>query len=251
MLEIDNLSIEIVRKPIVRDFSGAFPAGTLTSIIGPNGAGKSTLLRAIAGLLPLTRGTVLYEQKDLLSLSPRRRARKVSYLPQTMEYASSYPVSLFVELAGYPWSDQWDEPWRQEHLHRCLDLCNVYALRHRDIATLSGGERQCVYLAQVMYQNTPIVLLDEPNSFLDLKNMVLIENILSRIRDEGRSILLVTHDLQTVQRISTNVVAMKDGGLFIAGDPQSVLNSSVISELFDLDSSAVRERFQWTLADNK
>ncbi len=243
MLKLEHVFIEISGRYIVRDFSAGFPEKSLTCIIGPNGAGKSTLLRAISNVLSLTRGTLSFESVDLQTLSPRERARRISYLPQTMQYAPSFPVPLFVELGGDPWDNEWEPAWKAQHLEHCLHLCNVAHLKEREVATLSGGERQRVYLAQVIYQNTPVILLDEPSSFLDLKNMVLIEDTLARIRDDGRTILMVTHDLHTVRRIGTQVIALKDGGIFATDRPQAVLNPSLIGELFDLDSETLRERF--------
>ncbi|HPA47273.1 MAG TPA: ABC transporter ATP-binding protein [bacterium] len=243
MLKLEHVFIEISGRYIVRDFSAGFPEKSLTCIIGPNGAGKSTLLRAISNILSLTRGTLSFDSVDLQTLSARERARRISYLPQTMQYAPSFPVPLFVELGGDPWDNEWEPAWKAQHLEHCLHLCNVAHLKEREVATLSGGERQRVYLAQVIYQNTPVILLDEPSSFLDLKNMVLIEDTLARIRDDGRTILMVTHDLHTVRRIGTQVIALKDGGIFATDRPQAVLNPSLIGELFDLDSETLRERF--------
>ena len=243
MLKLEHVFIEISGRYIVRDFSAGFLQKSLTCIIGPNGAGKSTLLRAISNILPLARGTLSFQSVDLQSLPARERARRLSYLPQTMQYAPSFPVSLFVELGGDPWGNEWEPGWKAEHLERCLYLCNVAHLKEREVATLSGGERQRVYLAQVIYQNTPVILLDEPSSFLDLKNIVLIENALARIRDDGRTILMVTHDLHTVRRIATQVIAMKDGTPFAVDTPAAILNPSLIAELFDLDCETLRERF--------
>ncbi len=249
MFELERVTIKADGKSIVREFSGRFEPCTINCIIGPNGAGKSTLLRAIAGISSVDSGTIIYEGKALSALTPQQRARRISYLPQSMQYTPNYSVSLLVQLADHPWHGRWDPKWRAEHLQRCLELCNVDEFRHRDIATLSGGERQRVYLAQVIYQNTPVILLDEPSSFLDLKNIVLIEDILRQIRSEKRAILLVTHDLQTVQRIADRVIAMKRGEIFMNNNPSAVLRPKIIADLFDLGESAVQERLEWHLSE--
>ncbi len=248
MLDLENVTIKADGKTIVDDFSAQFEAGTISCIIGPNGAGKSTLLRAVAGVSGIDAGKTVYNGADLSTLTPQQRARRISYLPQSMQYTPNYSVSLLVQLADHPWHGRWDPKWRAEHLQRCLELCNVYEFRDRDVATLSGGERQRVYLSQVIYQNTPVILLDEPSSFLDLKNIVLIEDILARIRDENHIVLLVTHDLQTVQRIADRVIAMKHGKVFTIDRPTAVLRSTAIAELFDLGEQAVRERLEWHLS---
>jgi len=245
MLSIQNLTIHINDVPILSDVSAECGKGRLLAIIGPNGAGKSTMIRALAGIIKPVSGQIFYDQQRLSEFSPRSRARLVSYLPQDMKYEPGYTVEEFIFLANYPWEGYGERGDIQSRLDEALQTCNIEEFRKRPIQSLSSGERQRVYLAQVVFQNTPVILLDEPTTFLDLKNMLQIESVLQELKLTGKILICVTHDLHAARHFSTQVLALKKGKCFALGDPQDILHAQSIARLFEVNETTLRDRFIW------
>ena len=241
MLSIQNLSVSIANKTILDSVSLDIPDAGVFAIVGPNGAGKSTFLRAAAGLIPTHADRLYHKEYDLLSLPRMERARIIAYLPQSMPSVQGYRVEEFVSLATHPWNHIESPQTSKQRLEYALELCHIEEFRNRKLSTLSGGERQRVYLAQVIVQNTPVIFLDEPTVFLDLKHQIIFEDILVKLYKTGKLILYVSHDLHSARRIATQVAALYQGRILAQGNPQDVLNPTLICQLFDTSEAIVRQ----------
>lgn len=184
--------------PVLKDISLAVETGVFLAVIGPNGAGKSTLIRLLAGLLRPQSGTISIDGKDIRSYSRRELATKVALVQQEFVPAFGFSVSETVLMARTPHFSQLGFEGRQDRrlVADALAMTDTAAFAARPLADLSGGERQRVFIARALAQDTPILLLDEPTSFLDLKHQVAIYDLLKSIqREKARTIIAITHDI--------------------------------------------------------
>lgn len=238
-LRAERLTLGYGERPVVVDFSATFPAGRVTAIVGPNGCGKSTLLRALAGLLPPSGGQLYLGDRPLNGWAPRERARQVGLLPQLNAVPPQMVVEEVVALGRYPYQ-RWYRQWTPEDdraIGRAMEVTGVSELRWRPLESLSGGQRQRVWLAMALAQETPILLLDEPTSFLDMAHQVAVLDLVREMHERaGRTVIMVLHDLDQASRYADHVVAMKEGRLVAAGPPRDVINERLVEEVFGVRS---------------
>ncbi len=209
--------------------------GTLAALIGANGSGKSSLVRLLAGLVMPARGEIMFDGVPLHSLPPRRRARRIAYVPQAT--ATIFPLSaLEVVLTGrspYATRFQFEDTRDLEIARDALAAVDALHLAARSVTELSGGERQMVSLARALAQEPECLLLDEPSSALDLKHRAALIRHLRRLRDErSLTVLMVTHDLQLIDPAFDQVHALRCGTVAASGAPQQVLRDEVLAEVF-------------------
>ncbi len=224
------------KKEVVR-FSLELRRGEWISLIGPNGAGKSTILYGLAGLMPLKSGEIWLANESFTRLSPRRRARKIALMRQIP--ATSYPFTAYeIVLQGrYPHGfSQEDEKLAWEALERVGGL----HLAASPFSSLSGGERQKVWLARAIAQQTPILLLDEPASHLDPAVSHEIYQLLKELCAEGKALLCVLHDLAYASLMSDRILLLKEGRVLAEGPPQEVLNPDLLEKLYGIPFSVVK-----------
>jgi len=221
IIETKNLSFAYNGRMVLQGISLAIEKGQTWSIIGKNGAGKSTLIKCIAGLLPVPAGTVLVNSIDILRMKPRERAKVISYVPQAAgRVHASYTVHDYVMLGRFPYQGLMaisNENDRKIVLD-ALQLTDVAHLKDRLMTTLSGGELQRVFLAGAVAQQSEILLLDEPATFLDPLHQEMIRKTLDRIHIEfGTSVITITHDANAAISRFTNLLALVDDRLFYCG----------------------------------
>lgn len=250
-VRLEQVSVTFYSSPVLRRVTMEIPRGSLFLMIGPNGAGKSTLLRCILGMVPYEGRLWLFDQ-DGRSLSNMERARQVAYMPQIISTTSNFPVEDFVRMGTFPWREAESPEAQTERVHDALRQCRLDDLRCRPIQSLSGGERQRALLAQVIVQNTPLMILDEPTVFLDIHHQALFEDIIVSLQQEGRTILFISHDIFSAKRIATHVAALKQGELLMAGIPDEVLTLKRIASLFDLPQPTVQTWFSqsWIIGES-
>lgn len=212
--------------------------GELTVILGPNACGKSTLLKALSRVIPLKGGQVHLDGQSLPQMRSRAIARILSMLPQTPEAPSGVVVSDVVARGRYPhqsllrsWSDE-DEKACVE----AMEAANVLELADRPIEALSGGQRQRVWIAMTLAQQTPLILLDEPTTYLDITHQIEVLNLTKKLHSQGRTVAVVLHDLNLAFRYATHVVLMKRGQIIAQGNPKKIVTSELVREVFDLES---------------
>lgn len=224
MLELRNVTAGYGERLILHDISLDFPPGTVTAILGPNGSGKSTLLKAAAGLLPLASGAVLAEEP---------RARHVAYLPQSRR-VPEMTVRQLVLQGRYPWLG-WPRRYGEkdhELARRAMERLEVAGLADRPLAELSGGTRQKCYLAMTLAQDTEVLLLDEPTSFLDPAHQLRLMALCRELAAEGKAVAVVLHDLPLALRFADRVAVMDAGRLLMVDSPAGLLKSGLLEKTF-------------------
>lgn len=219
-------------------------AGTVTTLIGANGSGKSTLLKAFSRLLAPVAGTVEVAGAPLHSQGARQVARQLSILPQKPLTPHATTVRDLVSRGRHPHQSLL-RPWTRRDaaaVEEALVATGLRELADRDAASLSGGQLQRAWIALVLAQDAPTILLDEPTTFLDLSHQLEVLRIVRRInRERGATIVMVLHDLTLAARFSDRLVAIKDGCVVADGAPWEVLTPQVLREAFDLEASVVED----------
>lgn len=243
-LRADNLTLGYDGPDIVHNLSLTVPEAKVTSIIGPNGCGKSTLLRGLGRLLTPRSGQVILDDQPLSAQSSRRIATRISILPQTPTAPSGLTVADLVSRGRHP-----RQKWYQQ-FSLADEAVVADALRATDIAELadtpledlSGGQRQRAWISMTLAQETGILLLDEPTTYLDLAHQVdVLELVRGLNRRNNRTVVMVLHDISLAARYSDHIVAIKDGRIVAQGTPQEVVTPGRLRDVFGLDAHVVPE----------
>ena len=212
------------------------PDGEFTVIVGPNACGKSTLLRTLARLLRPTGGGVLLDGQDIRRLPTRQVARTIGLLPQSSIAPEGITVFDLVARGRYPHQSML-AGWSQEDaaaVDAALADTDVTELSDRPVDELSGGQRQRVWIAMVLAQETPLVLLDEPTTFLDIAHQLDVLELIQRLRTAGRTVVAVLHDINQAARYGSHLVAMSEGQIIAQGSPHQVVTAERIEQVFGL-----------------
>lgn len=239
-----DLSIGYHQRLIIEGLDVTIHRGGITTIIGPNGCGKSTLLRALGRLLPTRRGSVILNGADIATLRTRDVARQVGILPQSPAAPEGLTVSDLVSRGRHPhqsWMQQWSGADERE-IAAALALTGMHGLEDRPLDELSGGQRQRAWIAMTLAQETPILLLDEPTTFLDLAHAVDVLELVDRLnRELGRTVVMVLHDLNLAARYSDRIIVMKDGEVVASGAPADVITAGLLLEVFGLQARVLTD----------
>lgn len=240
-ISIKNISAGYGNKAFLQNISQEIFLGETTVILGPNGCGKSTLLKCIARQLPLMKGEISLCGTDIQRIKPKDYAQQLSYLKQNREFPSISAESLVLHgrfpYLGFP--RQYSEKDKRIAKEAMLKT-GVWDLRHKLVSELSGGECQKVYLAMALAQSTEILLLDEPTTFLDIQVQLEFLSLLKALKKDGKTILLVLHDLNAALKISDRLLLMKEGAIVSDGKPEALLESGAIDQVFQIRTKLVR-----------
>lgn len=232
-----GLTLAYDRRAVAEGLTVRIPDRSFTVVVGPNACGKSTLLRALARMLKPRAGTVLLDGRDIHSVPTRSVARTLGLLPQSAITPEGITVADLVARGRYPhqgllrqWSRE-DERVVVESMAATgvADLADAY------VDELSGGQRQRVWIAMALAQQTPLLLLDEPTTFLDIAHQIDILDLCARLhREQGRTLVAVLHDLNHAARYATHLIAMRGGRVVAEGDPRQVVTARRVEEIFGL-----------------
>ncbi|MEI4486652.1 ATP-binding cassette domain-containing protein [Frigidibacter sp. MR17.14] len=234
-IEVQGLSHSIGAAKILSDIDLTLPAGKVTALIGPNGAGKSTLLRLIGRLMPCSQGRITLDGLDVTATDTTELARHVAIMGQDTPVASRLTVA---ELVGFGrWPHHRGRPRIDDDLAiaAAITRFGLDPLAHRFLDELSGGQRQRAFLAMTFAQSTPWLLLDEPLNNLDMSHARSLMRELGRLRDEGKSIVVVIHEVNYAAAWADHVVAMQEGRVIAQGTPAEVLTPAVLGPLYDME----------------
>ena len=234
MIEIDNISKKYQTIQVLKNVSATISQGGITAIIGPNGAGKSTLLSIISRLLLADEGLVKIQNMDVINTPSDKLATYLSVLRQENRFTSRLTVFELVGFGRYPYSKGRLNKDDLVHINRALEFLNLTEYKDRFLDELSGGQRQRAYVAMVLCQDTEYVLLDEPLNNLDMKHAVAMMKQLRRAADElGKTIVIVIHDINFASVYSNYILAMKNGELIYQGNPEQIMDSAILEDIFD------------------
>ena len=241
-LRADAVTLGYDERTVVDAVDLVVPDGRVTVVVGANACGKSTLLKGLARLLRPRGGVVLLDEQDLHRTSTREVARHLGLLPQSPLAPEGITVGDLVARGRSP-HQRWWQQWSVEDeaaVDRAMAATDVAALADRPVDELSGGQRQRVWLAMALAQETEILLLDEPTTYLDLAHQVEVLELVADLNTrEGRTVVMVLHDLNHAARYADHVVAMKAGAVVAEGDPRTVITPAMVAEVFGLDCVVV------------
>lgn len=238
-LEARQITVGYTNRPVLTGVSLMIPQGQVTVIVGGNGSGKSTLLRTLARLLKPSSGTVLLDGGDIHRLPTREVATRLGILPQGAVAPEGLSVFELVALGRYPhqrWFRQWSED-DEAIVRRALVATRTEAFAERLLDELSGGQRQRAWLAMALAQDAHVLLLDEPTTYLDVVNQLEMLNLLGELnRSEGRTIVMVLHDVNHAARYADHLVALDRGYVAAVGTPDEIFNETLMRDVFGLES---------------
>ncbi|TMU84477.1 ABC transporter ATP-binding protein [Bacillus sp. BHET2] len=243
-LQTKDLTLSYGERTIIDELTIDIPQGEISVFIGGNGCGKSTLLRSIARLLKPKQGSVLLDGEAISRLSTKEVARKMAILPQSPTAPEGLTVLQLVKQGRYPhqtWLNTWSHK-DEEIVQDALKATKMEELQHRKVDELSGGQRQRAWIALTLAQDTDIILLDEPTTYLDLTHQIEILDLLFELNEkEERTIVMVLHDLNLACRYAHNIVAIRDKQIYAQGKPEDVISCELVKNVFDMDCQVSRD----------
>lgn len=240
-LRARGLSLGYGDRLVVEGLDLEIPHGALTAIVGPNACGKSTLLRSLVRLQPPRAGAVELDGRPVATWKAKEVARELGFLPQTALAPEGIRVEALVRRGRYAHQSVlggWT-PTDVDAVDRAMASAGVSDLADRLLTELSGGQRQRVWIAMVLAQETPYLLLDEPTTFLDIAHQYELLRLLRDLVDNGRTVVVVLHDLNQAARFADHVVAMREGRVVAHGAPADVVTADVVEQVFGMQAVVV------------
>ena len=227
MLEANNLSYKCQNRFLIENISLDFRAGNLYGILGSNGSGKTTLLKCLCGLWKPSSGLVKWNHMELHSLARKEISRVVSFVPHSPTVPFDFTISEMVEMGCYS-----GEQTSPGELTRVMEMVDILHLQSRKINQVSCGEKQRVYLARAIISQAPILILDEPTASLDIQHQIQIWKILSLLREQGKTLIISTHDIQAAKQHCTHGAILDNGRVLQTGRIHEILQSNEFHQLF-------------------
>ncbi|MDZ5781961.1 ABC transporter ATP-binding protein [Marinococcus luteus] len=237
-VEAKNLTFSYEKENVLRDLSIRVPEGEITVFIGANGCGKSTLLRTMARLIQPEKGNVLLNGKSISELKTKEIAKQLSILPQGPTAPEGLTVEQLVKQGRYPhqsWLRQWS-PEDEKMVENAMEAAAVTSFRNTPVDDLSGGQRQRAWIAMTLAQGADTLLLDEPTTYLDMAHQIDVLDLLYELNEqEGRTIVMVLHDINLACRYADHLVALQEKSVFAQGRPGDIVTKEMVRQVFHMN----------------
>lgn len=236
MIKLKNVNFSYPGAPsLLEDINVSFPKGKITTILGPNGCGKSTLLKLAGHLLTASEGEVLLEGKDIKTIKRKKVAAKISLLSQSHQ-PPELEVGELVSFGRYPYKKYGQSLSKEDEylIEEAMKKVDITKYRHRMVNKLSGGERQRAYIAMALAQNTELIVLDEPTTYLDIHIRYELMDLIRELNRQGKSIVMVLHDLDLALKYSDHLILMEEGRIVTCGSPKELVDSGEIERVFKI-----------------
>jgi len=238
ILRTENLTVSYGTQKVLDGLSLTLPVGKTTALLGPNGCGKSTLLNCFSRLITPKSGTIMLEDKSLSDFSSRQLARCLALLPQHHLTPEGITVRELVSYGRSPWLSLWGRLSAEDNtrIDSAMNQTQTQFLAERRLTELSGGQRQRAFLAMVLAQDTPVVLLDEPTTYLDINHQVELMRLMDELKAAGKSVIAVLHDLNQASRYCDHLVVLANGRVAAQGAPEEVMKPELLKAVFSIEA---------------
>ncbi|HDM8042969.1 TPA: Fe(3+) dicitrate ABC transporter ATP-binding protein FecE [Vibrio campbellii] len=243
MLKTHQLSVSYGKENIIHNLDLDIPEGKITALIGPNGSGKSTLLKTLCRINKQFDGSLTVYDKSIKDYADKELSRYISLLPQVLTTPEDITVRRLVEYGRSPYLSYWGRLTQDDHekVDKAIAATQIEELVDKKVDALSGGQRQRVWIAMVLAQDTPIVMLDEPTTYLDLSHQVELMKLIQKLNAAGKTVIVVLHDLNQACRYCDHLVVLKKGQVTHQGAPEEIFTQSLLKEVFDLDAMIMND----------
>ena len=246
MIRLDHVTAGYGGPPVLRDITLELHPGEVLTLLGPNGCGKSTLLRVTAGLQPLSQGNIFLGGVPIARLSRRQLAQQITYLPQSRSVPNITAYRMVLH-GRFPYLS-YPRRYRQEDhaaAQKALEQADAWDLASHSVQTLSGGQRQKIYLAMALAQDTETILMDEPTTYLDIQHQLDLMNFSQALAQEGKAVVLVLHDLCLALRFAHRAAVLDGGQLLQTGTPEELFDSGLLEQVFHTPVRRIRTAAGW------
>ena len=243
MLKTHQLSVSYGKENIIHNLDLDIPEGKITALIGPNGSGKSTLLKTLCRINKQFDGSLTVYDKSIKDYADKELSRYISLLPQVLPTPEDITVRRLVEYGRSPYLSYWGRLTQDDHekVDKAIAATQIEELVDKKVDALSGGQRQRVWIAMVLAQDTPIVMLDEPTTYLDLSHQVELMKLIQKLNAAGKTVIVVLHDLNQACRYCDHLVVLKKGQVTHQGAPEEIFTQSLLKDVFDLDAMIMND----------
>ena len=235
MIKIKNLSTSYDGEAVLHGVDAHFPEGKISVLIGPNGCGKSTTVKSIMRLVPEYTGEIIIGGTPLEDIPQRELAKKIAYVSQSRN-VPDISVYNMVMHGRYPYLSYPRRYRKEDHeiVKDAIRMAGLEEFADRKLENLSGGQRQKAYMAMALAQDTDVIIMDEPTTFLDVKNQFEMMDHAKKLSEMGKTIIMILHDMEAVLHYADHVILMKDGKDVLSGSAEEVLRSSKLEEVFGI-----------------
>lgn len=242
-LHTESLSVGYENQIVIKNLNLVIKKGKITVLIGPNGCGKSTLLKSMARILKPKQGQIWVDERALDTYTDKVIAKKLAFLPQEPHCPEGLSISELVAFGRYPHLRNNEQLHEHDHqiISWALDATGLTALKYKSVETLSGGQRQRAWIAMTLAQETDLILLDEPTTFLDMAYQLEVLDLVERLnREQAKTFVIVLHDLNLASRFAHEIIGLKDGVIICQGEPNDVINVQNLQRLYGIKAHLIK-----------
>ncbi len=244
IISAEKIEVAYDQTIVLNDLSLELLDNKMTTIIGANGCGKSTLLKALTRILPINQGQIIIDGQSIATMPTKTIAKKIALLPQVQEASQGIKVYDLISYGRYPHQDRLGRLKDKDIaiINWALTATNTSELADLAIDSLSGGQRQRVWIAMALAQDTDTIFLDEPTTYLDMNHQLEILQLLKSLNEnEGKTIIMVLHDLNLSSRFSDQLIAMKNGQIQYQGTVTEVMSPAIIKDIFNIQADIIED----------